>query len=170
MADTLAMSLDDFHGVCLELAKRDESHADFVKFALTGIYGNEQVVVDPILNSMPDDEDFQVLRDYDSLIGIDKDIGINCALNVSVVAQLKDTLKKNIHLSHRFSCNTVSSVNANPLNLRLINISFNRVTSRLLSTKFPISALAIGLPATQYKSFFLGSIQKAVLHGFLSKK
>ncbi|KAG5649099.1 hypothetical protein H0H81_006306, partial [Sphagnurus paluster] len=104
MATTAPMSLNGFYSACLTLLEK--SHAEFVDFALTGMYENEQAVVDPILDSMPDEEDFEVLRDYDSLIGIDKNIGISCPLNVYPVAQLKDTLRKNIHLSYRFSCDS----------------------------------------------------------------
>ncbi|KAG5646709.1 hypothetical protein H0H81_008182 [Sphagnurus paluster] len=104
MATTAPMSLNDFYSACLTLLEK--SHAEFVDFAPTGMYENEQAVVDPILDSMPDEEDFEVLRDYNSLIGIDKNIGISCPLNVYPVAQLKDTLRKNIHLSYRFSCDS----------------------------------------------------------------
>lgn len=100
------MSIEDFCHKSRDLYDADP--ASFVRFALTGRYGNKQAVVDPILNSVPDDERLGVVRDYDSLLGIDKDIKITCALTVFPVSKKEDVLTKNIHIHHSFTSSKAS--------------------------------------------------------------
>lgn len=92
----------------MDLQADNDKHADFVNFALTGVLDERQAVLDPILDSIGANENFMVLRDYDSLIGIDEHISITRELTVYPASRRQDTLHKNIHLSYRFSSATVS--------------------------------------------------------------
>jgi hypothetical protein len=80
----------------------DDDHASFVRFVLTGRHDETQAVVDPILNSIPENEPIGVTRDYDSLLGIDKDIRLTCPLTVYPVSKKEDVLSKSIHIRFNF--------------------------------------------------------------------
>ena len=81
---------------------------DFVKFVLNGYDGDDPVFVNPLLNRVRPDERLRALRDYDSLLGIDRNINIEVPLTIFTLARKDDTLSKNIHLSYTFSGPTVS--------------------------------------------------------------
>ena len=53
---------------------KEQDFASFVRFVLMGRHDNHQVVINSILNRILSDEDNGVMRDYNSLLGIDKDI------------------------------------------------------------------------------------------------
>jgi len=84
----------------------EQDFASFVRFVLTGRHDNRQVVIDSILNRIPSDEDIGVMRDYDSLLGIDKNIRLTCPLTVYPVSK-EDVLSKNIHIYYNFTKATV---------------------------------------------------------------
>lgn len=80
----------------------------FVRFVLNGVDGDVQVTVDPILNAMPENYELSGLRDFDSLLGIDKNIQVQTALTVFPVPRTEDVLCKNIHIHHDFQSSKVS--------------------------------------------------------------
>jgi hypothetical protein len=98
---TRNMRLKNFCAFAADLHEAD--HGDFVKFVLQGTHDGTQTVLDPILDTMSDMEDFSARRDYDSLLGIDKDILVSSALTAYPVAKKEDTLTRNIHVSSHFT-------------------------------------------------------------------
>lgn len=85
------------------------SIADFTRFVLTGVYEEMQFQVDPIKDALEDADSVSALRDYDSVLGLHKDICINTFLTVYPVAKFEDTLNRNIHIKYSFTNETVSS-------------------------------------------------------------
>lgn len=103
---TLTLSLDDFAEVCQKLMALD--HNDFVKFAVCGQYDNQQVVVDPVLNRMDENEGVALKRDVDSIVGICKDIVVDDAITVYPIGKHEDNLSTDVHLRHTFTNSKVS--------------------------------------------------------------
>lgn len=64
------MSLYDFVKRTSHLLQAD-NQANFVQFVLTGRHQGKQAVVDSILNSLLNDEELDVRRYYDSLLGFE---------------------------------------------------------------------------------------------------
>jgi hypothetical protein len=89
----------------------------FVQFALNGVYNSVQVVVDPILNAFKVEETYHEQRDYDSLLGIAKDIQVTTALSVYPVSRTEDVLSKNIHLHYNFQNSKVSATHSSLIHL-----------------------------------------------------
>jgi hypothetical protein len=100
------MSVYDFVNQASYLLGEDDQAA-FVRFALTGRHEGKQAVVDAILNSLPNSEELGVTRDYDSLLGIDKDIRVTGSLTVYPVSKKEDVLCKNVHIHYDFSSTRV---------------------------------------------------------------
>jgi hypothetical protein len=82
----------------------------FVRFMLCGHHPDHQVVVDPIQDRLDDDHRLKALRDFDSLLGIDKDIRVHSSLTLFPLARKEDTLRTNLHLKHSFQIADVSSL------------------------------------------------------------
>lgn len=110
----ITASLDDFAEGCKHLMALD--HEDFVKFAVCGQYGNQQIVVDPIINKMNVTEGVALKRDLDSLFGICKDIVVDNDIAVFAIGKHDDNLSVDVHLKHTFTNSRVSllssSINA----------------------------------------------------------
>ena len=87
---------------------QEEGFAGYVRFVLTGRHDHKQAVIDSILNRIPFDKDIGITRDYNSLLGIDKDVQLTCPLTVYPVSKKEDVLSKNIHVYYNFT-NTVVS-------------------------------------------------------------
>lgn len=87
---------------------QEEDFSGYVHFVLTGRHDHKQAVINSILNRIPFDEDIGVTREYDSLLGIDKDIRLTCALTVYPVSKKEDVLSKNIHIRYNFTNTAVS--------------------------------------------------------------
>ena len=96
----LPMSVSDFCQRAEEL--RNEDHAKFVKFVLTGKDGQRQAVVDPIVDSVIPTERMQLTRDYDSILGMCPDIQVLGSLTVYPLAKREDTLTRNTHFNYLF--------------------------------------------------------------------
>ncbi|KAF8868356.1 hypothetical protein CPB84DRAFT_1857950 [Gymnopilus junonius] len=79
-----------------------KDNAGFVKFVLMGIHHTQQAIVDPILDHMTKYEGLSIMCDYDSLLGIDRDIRVQSNLTVYPLAKREDTLQTNIHLKYTF--------------------------------------------------------------------
>ena len=99
----------DLLGFC-ERAKclLNASQADFERFVLTGRHSGTQFAIDPIRNRLPDFADVRVVRDYDSLLGISRQIRVANYLTVYPIARKEDTLSRNIHIEYEFSSPNVS--------------------------------------------------------------
>jgi hypothetical protein len=96
------------HGFCRHARTLlEQDHARFVRFVLTGQDEDRQAVIDPILNTLSDDEDITVRRDYDSVLGIHDDIVVSSPINIYPVAKKEDTLSKNIHVKYHFTTTAV---------------------------------------------------------------
>lgn len=100
-----ACSLEGFTNMCVQLLREDQ--CAFVKFALTGQYqtpeGIMQACVDP-LQHRPDPDDVwrvEQHRDYDSLIGISKNLPFRVDLEVFPIPQPRETLKEDIKIDQR---------------------------------------------------------------------
>jgi len=70
----------------------EQDFTSFVHFVLTGRHDNRQVIINSILNRIPSNEDISVMRDYDSLLGINKNIWL---------------ISKNVHIYYNFTKATV---------------------------------------------------------------
>lgn len=99
------MSLHSFCESALELFRKD--HGAFVHFVLSGRQKEEQVNIDPILNAVTRHEGLSLLRDYDSLLGIDDHIQVQAPLTVYPVARRQDTLVSDVHLKYEFTTSRV---------------------------------------------------------------
>lgn len=77
----LPISVEDLRQRAQEL--RDQDDAEFVKFVLTSKYGGRQAVIDPILDSVSDDQEIRLTRDYDSVLGMCPDIRVEGSLTVT---------------------------------------------------------------------------------------
>lgn len=134
------MSVERFCRVAKGLLAADQ--AAFVRFVLCGIYNDSQVVVDPILSRMSGDEPLSVMRDYDSILGFDKDIKVKNFLMVYPVAKREDTLTTNVHLKHTFEGNSVCLFIFLALPKAYAYLSRGFLTLR--SIRFPTSASPSG--------------------------
>ncbi|KAF9455564.1 hypothetical protein BDZ94DRAFT_1316104 [Collybia nuda] len=99
---TISMSIQDF---CLHAKTllRDEKHTEFVFMMLTGVFDGHQVVIDAIIDSVDSYEVITGTRDFDSVIGIAKNIRIASPLTVHPVPKHDDTLTRDIHLKYRYT-------------------------------------------------------------------
>lgn len=86
----------------------------FVQFVLCGRYQNHQVVVDAFQNCLNEHYKLQGLRDFDSLLGIYKDIPVRAPLTLFPLARKEDTLNTNVHLDYSFVIPSVSYMKLNP--------------------------------------------------------
>ncbi|GLB33116.1 hypothetical protein LshimejAT787_0100010 [Lyophyllum shimeji] len=96
------LSVGRFCSAAKRLLSQD-AHADFANFVLTGTSNKKQAVIDPILDSLSEDEPFSELRDYDSLLGIDSGISVTTSLTLYPIAKHEDTLTADIHVSYHFT-------------------------------------------------------------------
>jgi hypothetical protein len=103
--DIVNMSLLEFCNRAKGLLNASQS--DFVQFVLTGRRGGRQAYVDPILNRLTDDEELNVIRDYDSLLGIDRHLCVQRYITVYPVARKEDTLTRNLHIQYEFHTSRV---------------------------------------------------------------
>ncbi|KAF8867829.1 hypothetical protein BD779DRAFT_1685253 [Infundibulicybe gibba] len=92
-------SLFEFCQRAQELLAPEHDRAEFIKFVLCGICNGGQVVIDPYQDVLQDHHPIQVTRDYDSLLGFEKDIIVETDMTVTPVSRHADTLTKSIHLN-----------------------------------------------------------------------
>ena len=104
--NVVSLTLSQFVSTASELRKRDMP--GFTRFVLTGIFDSIQHQVDPLKDELLHDDGVQALRDFDSLLGIHKDVCVSTFLAVYVVPKFSDTLTRNIHLKHSFENDGVS--------------------------------------------------------------
>ena len=105
----ISMSLLDFCQRSKALLQYDQT--DFVRFVLTGQdVDGTQICIDPIRNRLTEGQygRMRCTRDYDSLLGIDKDILVDKALTLFPLAKRDDTLSSNIHIQYDFDTASVS--------------------------------------------------------------
>lgn len=81
----------------------------FVRFTLTGVHDGKQVVVDPIRDRLTDDHLLSATRDYDSLLGIDRNCVVQAPLTLYPKTHNWDTLTKKIFIKFGFTNAHVSS-------------------------------------------------------------
>lgn len=104
----ISLSLLEFCQQAKMLLDADQT-ADFVRFVITGKDVNgSQACIDPVINRVTQDHPLEILRDYDSLLGISKTIQVKSDITVYPVAKQEDTLTKNVHLRHTFKTSRVS--------------------------------------------------------------
>ena len=78
---------------------------DFVKFNINLLDGGHQAVLDPLIDSFQsgEPEPLNVYRDFDSLLGFDKDILIEGSdLAITPLPDFRLTLRSNVHISYSF--------------------------------------------------------------------
>lgn len=80
---------------------------DFVRFVLTGVHDNTQYQVDAIKDALVDNHPVQSLRDYDSVLGLHDKICVDAYLTMYPVSKFEDTLRRNVHIKHSFTNDTV---------------------------------------------------------------
>lgn len=110
--NVLNMSLAGFCRRAIDLL-RNNNDEKFVRFVLGGIDDGRQVVIDPILNTVGEHDQLRVRRDYDSLLGIDKNIRVRSSMIVYPVAKRENTLSANLHLTYTFTCSRVCTLLSN---------------------------------------------------------
>ncbi|PPQ74580.1 hypothetical protein CVT25_004848 [Psilocybe cyanescens] len=83
----------------------EQKYKEFVRFMLCGIdpTNETQVIVDAFQNGIDDDKQLEVMRDYDSLLGIDPNIKVLSSIDVFPLARHADTLTSSVHLSYLFT-------------------------------------------------------------------
>jgi hypothetical protein len=102
-----SMSLHQFCQRAKALLSHDQ--ADFVRFVLTGQDDDGvQACIDPVYNRVTPDDSLEIIRDYDSVLGISSQIQVNAAITVNPIAKLDDTLSRNIHIRYEFQSVNVS--------------------------------------------------------------
>lgn len=99
--DKKSYSLAQFCETAKTLLESDDP-ASFVRFVLCGRYQNHQAVIDAIQNRLDDHHIITGLRDFDSLLGIHRDIVVRTGLTLYPLARKEDTLRTNIHLQYSF--------------------------------------------------------------------
>lgn len=93
----ISLSVAQFVSLAKELIESDNID-ELSSFVLNGIHGDIQYLVDPIKNALHRGHPLEATRDYDSVLGIDDNICVNCELTVYPVAKFVDTLTRNIHI------------------------------------------------------------------------
>lgn len=80
----------------------DDDPVAFRLFVLTGeAPGMEtQAYVDATLNALQIDHPVQMVRDFDSLIGITKNIAVDCMISVYPIPNPSEVLSTSIHLNY----------------------------------------------------------------------
>lgn len=107
--ETQSYSLTQFCETAKGLLDSDDS-TSFVRFVLCGRYQDHQVFVDAFQNILDEHYKIQGLRDFDSLLGIYKDILVRSPLTLFPLARKEDTLHTNIHLKYSFNIPGVSYI------------------------------------------------------------
>ena len=102
-------SLTQFCQTTKHLLEHDDP-TSFVNFVLCSRHQDHQVVIDPIQNRLDEEYGMSVLRDFDSLLGICKDIPIHTSLTLFPLAKKEDTLNTNIHLDYSFNIPGISYI------------------------------------------------------------
>ncbi|KAF8958753.1 hypothetical protein BDZ97DRAFT_1667945 [Flammula alnicola] len=74
----------------------------FIKFVLNGLFDGRQVVLNPLLDR-PEAPNLKLVRDYDSLLGIDRHVRVHGELTLNVLGKVEDVLRTNIHLKHAWN-------------------------------------------------------------------
>lgn len=87
--------------------EREDGHA-FLRFVLTGEADEHQAVLDPIRNTLGRDHDVVATRDYDSVIGITKDIVVKSSISVYPVPNPAEVLTTSIHIKYPMKTGRVS--------------------------------------------------------------
>lgn len=128
------------------------NHKHFVKFTLTGVHGDRQYVVNPMLDRMGD-EDFGALRDLDSLLGISWHIQVRKPITVYPVGRQEDTLSRDIHLKHEFQNSKVGFLvthsttwYANSMTQGLFHAPIHRIPNICLAKSDTHSSIIMLLP------------------------
>lgn len=142
-AGEIHLSLQQFCATAQHMLAND--HAEFARFVLSGEdKDGVRVVVNPLRDSDTELEYFTVTRDYDSLLGIDADIMVNCSLTAYPIARREDTLTKDIHISAKFTSSTVRSIKFSIITF--IYVLLSRANLALPFIGFQISASRSGEP------------------------
>jgi hypothetical protein len=111
LLDIQFYTLQEFTGECRSLLKpckgdnEDDSDARVVEFATSGRHPDHaiQAYVDVLAYMPPNDTEFTLTRDFDSLIYISRTLGhIRRALSVYPIPQFKHTIRQPLHLQYSF--------------------------------------------------------------------
>lgn len=80
----------------------DDDDLAFLEFMFTGknLTGKCQAFVDPSSQFLKDDTPIQVARDFDSLIGISKDLLVDSAVSVYPAPNPREALSTSIHVKY----------------------------------------------------------------------
>lgn len=135
------------------------SQSDFVRFVLTGCHAGRQAYIDPIENWLTEDEELHVVRDYDSLLGIDKHICVQRYLTVYPVAKKEDMLCRNLHIQYEFHTSRACAFLCQESGVLFpdVHLCF-RAHSLSTSIKFLISASQNGMSTIWFVFSFLDFI------------
>jgi hypothetical protein len=101
------VSIKQFCVLAQRLLDAGDQH-NFVRLVVSGIFEGQQYVVNPLHNRMGQDEPFRLMHDFDSAVGIAKNIMVDDSLTMFPVARREDTLSASIHLDHQFENSRVS--------------------------------------------------------------
>ena len=97
-----SLSVSEFVSYAKQLLQSGDM-ASFARFVLNGLHEGFQYQVDPIKNALKNSDRIQALRDYDSILGIHRDICVTSELTVYPVSKFEDTLSRNIHIKTSFN-------------------------------------------------------------------
>jgi hypothetical protein len=85
-----------------------DDKTDFIRFVLTGQWDGHQVVIDPLRHVLEAQERLTIKRDFDSLLGLSREICVLAPLFVYPVARHEDTLRHNVHIRRPIHRESVS--------------------------------------------------------------
>lgn len=104
----LQLSLLGFTAIAQQLfgtvTESNESRDSFIRFVLAGRLGHSDTASRVFMNARqgvgpPPKNEYSLRRDFDSLIGITRDLPFACAMAVFPLPSFRDTLKKDNHLT-----------------------------------------------------------------------
>jgi hypothetical protein len=88
----------------------NENMEPFLRFMLTGDAGDHQAIVDPIQNTLQENDSIKVSRDFDSAIGIAENVVVLSSISVYPVPNPADVLTTSIHLTYTVGEGEVSNI------------------------------------------------------------
>jgi hypothetical protein len=109
---TVSHTLDQFI-FRLNMMHEAEEHDAFIRACLTGEYTDDegqgqQIFIDPIQDLVHADHELTIKRDYDSLIGVSRDILVEGSINAHAVPPGNLCLKSSIHVRYPMQTENVS--------------------------------------------------------------
>ncbi len=92
-------SISDFCRQARDYIYPEPDKHTFIKFVLNGLHEGRQVVLNPLLDRPPA-ADLKTVRDYDSLLGVDRQVRVHADLTLNLLGKVEDVLSSNVHIKY----------------------------------------------------------------------